>query len=101
MSKKLTHSLHNPQAHFDAFKQGSQMSNATNQHKFNGLVNMCEHLGGEFGSECSHVHAELIAADVANSDNLMDEKLKAAKGHAHKEYLAVQLLCKSDLKHYG
>ena len=68
--------------------------------KFKGLVEVCEHFGGQPGITEARV-AEALEEEAVHTDNPTEAELAAANQKARETYLATLFLVKSDPRRYG
>ena len=94
-SKKSTHAYIDAEYTLVSFRQPERMSNSAYLEKLKSLVEVFEHLGGEPGTSAARVQQYLGDPNEKDLDIL-----DVAHGLAREEYIAVNLIIKSDPKRY-
>ena len=95
------HSLQEAEEKLAAFHQGARMTNHAFLEKFNGLVQILEHFGGEPGQDTARIRRKLAEQGAADEQNPTQQEFRAAKSAARNEYLAILFFRKSDKRRYG
>ena len=101
-TRNPVHALRDAYSRYQSFRQGTWMNRSDYLHEFKALITTVQQLGGKLGMEASRVREQLNNDEtVMDANNPTEEEEMRARSAAREAFLAVDILAKSDMKHFG